>query len=152
VTVIFWGNSLAERSPAKTRVCLVEAMPPKRSTRKSATKDPIATEDDRKESNIEENDDMDEDSNAELGFESALEDPFSGESDYYQPSDDDEGVEEDEEEEEEEEIGMQKNFQGMELDNRDYNGFEDDEEINERQFEYVCSITSGDGSYCLSDS
>ena len=115
----------------------MEAMPPKRSTRKSATaQDPNATEEVMKETNIEENDDMDEDSDTEFGFESALEDPFSGESDYYQPSDDDE-VAEVEEEEDDEEDGMQQNFQGMGLDNRDYNGFDDDEEINERQFEYV---------------
>lgn len=114
-------------------------MPPKRSTRKSATaQDPNATEEDLKETNIEENDDMDEDSDTEFGFESALEDPFSGESDYYQPSDDDEVAKvEDEEEEDEEEDGMQQNFQGMGFNNRDYNGFDDDEEINERQFEYV---------------
>jgi hypothetical protein len=121
----------------------VEAMPPKRSTRKSATaQDPNATEEDLKETNIEENDAMDEDSDTEFGFESALED-FSGESDYYQPSDEDEVVEveveedENEDEDEDEEDGMQQNFQGMGLDNSEYDGFEDDEEINERQFEYV---------------
>jgi general transcription factor 3C polypeptide 3 (transcription factor C subunit 4) len=103
-------------------------MPPKRSTRKVSAQEPTDTVEDQQETNVEENEDMDNGSDDDLGFESALED-FSGESDYYQPSDD--------EEEDEEENEIDQDFQDMVLEKTDSTAFDKDEEINERQFEYV---------------
>jgi len=75
----------------------------------------------------DEEEDLAGDLTADLGFDSELEEGFSGESDYYQPSDD---------EVDEDDMELDQGFQDMELDEEDIEAYdEDEEERNEREFE-----------------